>query len=111
MRGHNTISCAAGHHLAEGRWLHDPRPLDETTRFWLRGHGGKPQAHFHAYSGWFAAAVWDLFQVTGDRALVVDLLDDLVADYRAWERERALPDGLLWQYDVRDGMEESIGGS
>ena len=33
---HNTISCAFGHHLAEGRWLRDQRPLDEYTRFWFR---------------------------------------------------------------------------
>ena len=25
---HNTISCGAGHHFYEGRWLHDPRFLD-----------------------------------------------------------------------------------
>ena len=28
-----------------------------------------------------------------------------------WETERGRPDGLFWQYDVRDGMEESISGS
>ena len=33
---HNTISCAAGHHVYEGRWLRDPRYLDDYTRFWLR---------------------------------------------------------------------------
>ena len=32
----NTISCAFGHHLAEGRWLRDQRLLDEYTRFWFR---------------------------------------------------------------------------
>ena len=29
----------------------------------------------------------------------------------ARETERQLPNGLFWQYDVRDGMEESISGS
>ena len=108
---HNTISCAAGHHLAEGRWLHDPRYLDDYTRFWLHGHDGKPPPHSHDYSGWFAAAVWDRYLVNGDRALVTSVLDDLVADYRRWEAERRLPDGLFWQHDVKDGMEESISGS
>ena len=28
-----------------------------------------------------------------------------------WEAERGRPDGLFWQFDVRDGMEESISGS
>ena len=26
---HNTISCPAGHHYYEGRWLHDPQFLDD----------------------------------------------------------------------------------
>jgi hypothetical protein len=38
-------------------------------------------------------------------------LDDLVADYRLWEQERQVANGLFWQYNVRDGMEESISGS
>jgi len=107
----NTISCAVGHHLAEGRWLRDPRYLDDYTLFWLRGNNGKPQPHLHKYSNWFAAAVYDQFLVNTDRRLVAELLNDLAADYREWERERRLPDGLFWQYDVRDGMEESISGS
>jgi hypothetical protein len=107
----NTISCAAGFHLAEGRWLRDARYLDDYTRFWLRGNHGQPEPHFHKFSSWFAAAVYDRRLVTGDAKFVVSLLPDLVADYRAWEKERQRPDGLFWQYDVRDGMEESISGS
>jgi len=34
-----------------------------------------------------------------------------VADYHAWEKERQSASGLFWQYDVADGMEESISGS
>jgi len=107
----NTISCAAGFHLAEGRWLHDPVYLDDYTRFWLRGNGGKPQPHFHKFSSWFAVAVYDRYLVTQDRGSVTNLLDDLAADYRAWEQEHRLANGLFWQFDVRDGMEESISGS
>ncbi|MSU27919.1 MAG: glycoside hydrolase [Pedosphaera sp.] len=108
---HNTISCATGFHLAEGRWLRAPRFLDDYTRFWLRSANGKPQPHFHKFSSWFAAAVWDRACVTGDFAFALGLLDDLVADYRVWEAERRRPDGLFWQHDVKDGMEESISGS
>jgi neutral trehalase len=32
-------------------------------------------------------------------------------DYREWEQEKQLPDGMFWQFDVRDAMEESISGS
>lgn len=107
----NTISCAAGHHIAEGRWLRNSQYLDDYIHFWLRGDEGNPQPHFHKYSSWFAAAVWNRYLVTGDRNFTINLLEDLVADYRAWEKERQLPSGLFWQYDVRDGMEESISGS
>jgi hypothetical protein len=107
----NTISCAAGFHLAEGRWLRDPRYLDDYTLFWLRGDAGKPAKKFHSFSSWFAAAAYDRYLVNGDRKLVTGVLDDLVADYRAWEQERQLTNGLFWQYDVSDGMEESISGS
>jgi hypothetical protein len=117
---YNTISCAVGHHLREGRWLRDPKLLDDYTRFWFRGGEGgpstgsghgTPQPHAHKYSSWLPAAAYDRFLVTGDDRILIDLLDDFVADYQAWERERQLPDGLFWQYDVADGMEESISGS
>jgi len=107
----NTISCAVGHHLAEGRWLRDQRYLDDYTKFWLRGNDGKPQPHFHKYSSWFASAVYDRYLVNNDREFLIGLLDDLVSDYRAWEKERRLANRLFWQNDVWDGMEESISGS
>jgi hypothetical protein len=108
---YNSISCALGHHIAEGRWLRTTKYLDEYINFWFRGNEGKPQTKFHNYSSWAAAATWDRFLVTGDHHQILDLLDDLQADYHQWEQERQLDSGLFWQFDVRDGMEESISGS
>ena len=108
---HNTISCAVGHQLAEGRWLRNHRYLDDYTRFWLRGNAGQPVKHFHNFSTWFPAAVYDRYLVNHDQNFLITLLDDLAADYRVWEQERKLPNGLFWQHDVKDGMEESISGS
>jgi hypothetical protein len=34
-----------------------------------------------------------------------------VSDYAKWEDEKRRDDGLFWQFDVWDGMEESISGS
>jgi hypothetical protein len=107
----NTISCAAGFHVTEGRWLRDPRYMDDYIRFWLRGHDGMPQPHFHRYSSWFASAVYDRSLVTGDGKFVTGLLDDFITDFAAWESERKSTNVLFWQFDVRDGMEESISGS
>jgi hypothetical protein len=108
---YNSISCALGHHLAEGRWLHNTKYLDEYVPFWFRGNDGKPQPKFHSYSSWVASAIHDRFLVTGDHHQMLDLFDDLIADYQIWEQSNLLPNGLFWQYDVRDGMEESISGS
>jgi len=108
---YNTISCAAGFHVMEGRWLQNSRLVDDYLLFWLRGNEGRPQPHLHKYSHWLAAAAQARTLASGDTALLAALLPDLQNDYAAWERERQRADGLFWQYDVRDGMEESISGS
>lgn len=108
---YNTISCALGHHVSEGRWLKDRAPIDDYIRYWLRGSDGEPAPKFRRFSSWLAAAAWERFQVTKDRAFLLDILDDLIADYAAWEKQQQWPNGLFWQFDVRDGMEESISGA
>ncbi len=105
------ISSALGHHLLEGRWLCDPIYLDDYAHYWLLGQDGRIRPDLHKYSDWLAYALYQRFLVTGDRKFLVSLLDPLVQDYLQWERERRLPTGLFWQYDVRDAMEESISGS
>ncbi len=102
----NTISCAAGHHLHEGRWLSDPRFLDDYSKFWFRG-GGEPRR----YSFWAAESIWARYLVTGDRRLPLELLPDLIRNYEAWESDHRDPNGLFWQEDDRDGMECSISGT
>ncbi|MEI7908743.1 MAG: glycosyl hydrolase family 65 protein [Verrucomicrobiota bacterium] len=104
--GFNSISCAAGHHLREGRWLLDPKYMRDYTMFWLR-KGGAPRL----YSFWIADSVWQRYCVTGDRAEALDLLPDLIKNYQAWENEKRDLNGLYWQIDDRDGGELSIGGS
>ena len=39
-----------------------------------------------------------------------DMLPDLEKEYSRWEKTHRLPNGLYWQGDVQDGMEESISG-
>ena len=109
---HNTVSCALGHHINEGRWLHDSRYIDGYARFWLTsGKDGGLQPDLHKFSGWVADALYRRWLVNRDTPFVVGLLDALIADYRAWEAERQLESGLFWQHDVWDGMEESVSGS
>lgn len=103
---HNAISCPAGHHLYEGRWLRDPQYLDAYSAFWF-GPDGDPRR----YSFWAADAVWQRACVSGDTALPVRLLPGLIANYETWEKTHLDPNGLYWQVDDRDGMECSISGS
>jgi len=103
---HNTISCAAGHHFREGRWLHDPQYLDDYALFWFR-KGGEPRR----YSFWVADSLYSRYLVDHNKALPIALLPDLIKNYQAWEAARRDANGLFWQLDDRDGMEVSIGGS
>jgi hypothetical protein len=108
---YNALSCALGHHIAEGRWLRDPQFLDGDIHFWLRtGEGGGIRKNLHQFSGWTAAALYDRWLADGRRELLVSYLDALIADYAAWDQERLTPSGLYWQRDVYDGMESSISG-
>ncbi len=104
------VSSALGHHLMEGRWLRDQQYHDDYVLYWFRGKDGGPAERFHRYSQWVQHALWSRWLVTQDTAVVTGLLDDLVADYGKWETERMRPDGLFWQHDVWDAMEESISG-
>ena len=109
---HNAISCALGHHIAEGRWVRNRQYLDEYLNFWLRGgENGGLQWAYHQYSNWTAWAAYERWLADGHTAALTSLLEPLVRDYKRWEDERLLPSGLFWQYDVRDGMEESASGS
>ncbi|UCG46569.1 MAG: hypothetical protein JSU94_13805 [Phycisphaerales bacterium] len=108
---YNTISCALGHHVYEGAWLRDARYIDQYARFWYAGHEGGLQPHFHKYSNWGTWALYRRYLVNQDKEFVVGLLDAFIRDHQAWTKEQGLKNGLFWQYDGRDGMEESISGS
>ena len=107
---YNLISSALGHHIYEGRWLHDQKYLDDYIKVWYRGNDGKPMGKLNAYSSWTIDAIYNRFMVNHNTAYLKNLLPDLETDYAAWETAKRRPDGLFWQYDVRDAMEETISG-
>lgn len=110
---HNTISCPAAHHFYEGRWLHNAEYLDDYSYFWLR-KGGEPRL----YSFWIADAFYNRYLVTFDNNFLLDLLPDLIENYRKWETGwdwkgyhiGQRKNGLFYTIDDRDGGELSIGG-
>jgi hypothetical protein len=107
---YNTISSALGHHIYEGRWLHDPEYINDYINFWLHVDKKTPSPHLHNFSSWLQNAVYSRYLVTPDKSFIQNNLPALDSDYHQWEKERQLPDGKLWQYDVKDAMEESISG-
>jgi hypothetical protein len=107
---YNLIASALGHHIYESRWLHDERYTDDDLKIWYRGNEGKPLKKLRFYSSWNMDAIYNRFLVNDDKKFMLDLLPDLEADYLSWEQEKKQPDGLFWQFDVRDAMEETISG-
>lgn len=107
---HNAISCALGHHIYEGRWLHTSTYIDEYILFWLKIEQYEEGSKFRSFSSWLADAIFNRFLVNQDTAFLKKLLPLLDSDYAAWEQTRKFEDGMFWQHDVKDGMEESISG-
>ena len=103
---YNSIDCAAADHLKEARWLRDPIYADQDARFWL-----SPDGEPRRYSFAAADSVYSVYLSTGDQKLLTGLLPALVSNYEAWEKTNRDANGLFWQIDDRDGMEDSIGGS
>ena len=104
---YNSINCAAGHHLYEGRWLRNVEEyLEDDIRFWIRGSGD-----VRSYSTWITDAIYQYCLVKGDFQIAEDLLPDLVENYEQWEKDHLHESGLFWSIDDRDAMEYSISGN
>lgn len=108
---YNLIASALGHHIYEARWLHNQQYLNDNINIWYRGNDGKPMKKIRFYSSWNIDALYNRYKVNNDKVTLTNLLPDLEADYKAWEEEKRLKNGLFWQFDVRDAMEETISGS
>ena len=107
---YNLIACAIGHHIMESRWLRDTTYLHQILRTWYYGNDGKPMAKMNKFSSWNPAAVLEMWKVQGDTTFMLGLKPRLEEEYARWERTNRLANGLYWQGDVQDGMEESISG-
>ncbi len=104
----NMISCPAGHHLYEARWLRSHDIARDNAVFWLTKTEGK---HLRHYSNWLGMGLWALQEVDPDPAFLTRLLPAMTANYEGWEKTHLRPDGLFYQTDDADGMEVSISGS
>ena len=103
---HNTIPCACGHHVNEGRWLRNTDFLKDYIAFW---YGSEKEAG-HKYSNWLESAVLSMTDVTGEEDFALSHLPSMVDSYRRWEKTHG-SGGMFWSSDNRDGAEFSITGS
>jgi hypothetical protein len=103
---YNGISCAAGFHFSEGRWLHDRKYLDQYAVYWFGGSGSP-----RTYSFWSAHAIYNYCLVSNDFTLAKKLLPQLITNYTAWEKSNLDSTGLFFQDDGKDGMEVSVCGA
>ncbi|MCR5711467.1 MAG: six-hairpin glycosidase [Prevotella sp.] len=107
---YNLIACAIGHHIMESRWLRDTTYLHQILRTWYYGNDGQPMTKMNKFSSWNPVAVLEMWKVQGDTTFMLGLKPRLEEEYARWERTNRLANGLYWQGDVQDGMEESISG-
>ena len=113
------IPCAAGHHLAEGRWIHNTTYLDDSLRWWFQGNASTRfwQQRPRSYTSWLAWGAWQRHLVVGTPAgeqFMVSMLPALLENLRGWVREHRGEYGgstvCFWQADGFDGGEVSISG-
>lgn len=126
---YNTINCAAGHHIMEGRWLKDRRYISDYSRFWF---SEGTMTGRRAYVCWPAHAILQSVKVSGETEFATDMLDSLVENWNAWAKgwdapvyvDRRLhpdkphdlffmglnPNGLFSSVDDREGSENSLSG-
>ncbi len=108
---YNTVSSGLGHHINELRWLRDPQYLNQYMDFWIHVVPTFPKNHLNNFSSWLQHAVYERYLVDMDTARLRFAFPVLHANYQWWEKEKQVPSGLFWQFDVKDAMEESISGS
>lgn len=106
---YNLIASAVGHHIRECRWLRNPIYLDQIINTWFHGNNGQPMKKINFYSSWIASSIWQKYLVDGRKDSAIALLPELLWENKLWNDHR-WEDGLYWQYDVRDAMEETISG-
>lgn len=113
---YGAIDAAAGHQIYEGRWLKNPRYMDDYELYWLTGPGRTPTSGFdtgginaaHQYSFWAADSYYARYLVNGDAGFITPLQADLVRQYDEWSANYNAAVGLYWQYPVWDASEYTI---
>ncbi|MBR5586447.1 MAG: hypothetical protein IKW02_00630 [Clostridia bacterium] len=104
---HNTIIAAAGHHIAEAKWLKcGEKLIEDYTKFWL-----DEKSYTYLYSSWIIYALYEYCKHINDFSFGIKNIDLLVKYYETTAKEHGTPSGLFWSIDGNDAMECSISGT
>ena len=99
------ISCPLGHQFAELRWLNDPEIVRQFARYWFETPGAQPRS----YSNWYGSAMWRLYEVTRDSALLHHVLPYMKRQHAGWLAEHWDAGQQMFRWDgLHDGMERNI---
>ena len=102
---YGAISCPLGHQLDEVRWLNDRTIVRQFARYWFETPGAQPRS----YSNWYGAAMWGVYQVTRDSALLHRVLPYMKQQYAGWLAEHWDARQRMFRWDgLHDGMERNI---
>lgn len=105
---YNVINAAAGHHIAEGKWLkHAETYLEDYIDLFLN----KSRGVNSGYSAWLLAALTEYFDMIGYEKVTEDLLEKMICYQEKWDEKHLLPNGMYWSEDLPDAMEYSISGT
>lgn len=103
---HNTIVAAAGHHIAEFKWLKcGKKILNDYISFWLEKKGLATD-----YSTWLLHAIYEFCEFENDYSLAISYLHNMISYYEEFSEQHKTESGLFWSIDGYDAMECSISG-
>ncbi|MCQ2432374.1 MAG: hypothetical protein MJ175_07210 [Clostridia bacterium] len=104
---YNTIACPVGHHITEGRWLHDKSIIKDDIRAFLQPDRLEDCL---AYTNTLIPCACAYCIDYGDKPFAEEIFAGLEQYYQALRTRHKTKYGLYWSHDNRDGMEYSISG-
>lgn len=99
---YQSLNDATAFHINEGRWLHDPRYVNDYINFMDAGGNDR---HF---SESIAAATYGDYLVSGDPAIALKNLDSMIRIYDQWKDHYDASKGLYYIEPIADATEYSI---
>ncbi len=97
-----SLNDASGFHIAEGRWLRDPRYVDDYLTFMYDGGNDR---HFTDH---MADSAWGRYLVGGDKAAVTRHLPRMQTLFAAWNDHFDAAKGLYWTEPLLDATEYTV---